>query len=559
MSNDVFTYLVAGKAGEGVKKAGSVAANLFAGMGRRVFQYDDYQSLIRGGHNFSVVSTATRELGSHHGRPQLIVALDGRSYEKHGESLAEGGVLVCDPDAVPDGVSPASGTVVTAPIRAKAKEYPHPDLRVGVAGAAALCAVTGRTADELEELVREEYPRDLDNNVAYARAIYESICGGTDVRFELARGDRKRPLVFGNQAIALGAAAAGLDIYVAYPMTPSSSLLHYLAKHDDDLGVTVMHPESEIAVANIAIGAAAMGARAMVGTSGGGFALMEEALSFAGMAEVPLLCMLSARSGPSTGVPTYTEQGDLRFALNQGHGDFPRVVASPGGFEEAYRVAAELMDIAWRFQTIGILLTEKHLSESSATVEVDLDSAPWAEPKPADEGDYRRYEMVDDGVSPLLFPPSSELIKWSSYEHDEYGITTEEGEAITRMHDKRDRKLPAIEEHARTLQTVVWHGDQDAPLIFTYGSTTQSVLEAIRVGGLNAAVVQLVYLEPFPVWELEGLRGARPVVVEQSSTGQFETLLREKAGIEAAGSVRRYDGRPFDPSELARKLEEVLS
>ncbi len=555
MSRDVFTYLVGGKAGEGVKKAGSVAANLFAQMGRWAFQYDDYQSLIRGGHNFSVVTTATREVGSHYGKADLIVALDRRSYQKHLGSLAIGGVLVCDSAAEPG----VDARVITVPVRAEAEKYPFPELRVGVAGAAALCAVTGMTAADLEGLIRSEYPRDLENNVSYGRAIYDAVLAATDVRFPLERGDHARPLLAGNECIALGAVAAGLDVYAAYPMTPSSSLLHYLAKHDDELGVTVMHPESEIAVANIAIGAATMGARAMVGSSGGGFALMEEALSFAGMAEVPLLCMLSARSGPSTGVPTYTEQADLRFALNQGHGEFSRVVASPGSFAEAYRVTAELMDIAWRFQTVGIVLTEKHLSECSATVEVDVEGAPWPEPSLALGEDYRRYAITDDGVSPMLFPPSTELIKWSSYEHDEYGVTTEEGEAITLMHDKRNRKLGVIVDYLKGLSTVVWHGEPDAPLIFTYGSTTMSVLEAVRAGGLNAAVVQLVYLEPFPAWELEGLRGSAPVVVEQSSTGQFEMLLREKAGIEARASVRRYDGRPFEPLELARELEEVLS
>jgi 2-oxoglutarate ferredoxin oxidoreductase subunit alpha len=567
MSHDVFTYLVGGKAGEGVKKAGSVAANLFAEMGRSAFQYDDYQSLIRGGHNFSVVTTAAREVGSHYGEANLIVVLDAPSYEKHRDSLAPGGVLVCDPDSL-SGVGGTSGsgvgtdgpgTVVTVPIRAEAASLPFPELRVGVAGAATLCAVTGLTAADLEELIRAEYPRDLENNVSYGRAIYDAVLSATDARFPLERGEHVLPILAGNECIALGAVAAGLDIYAAYPMTPSSSLLHFLAKHDDELGVTVMHPESEIAVANIAVGAAAMGARAMVGSSGGGFALMEEALSFAGMAEVPLLCMLSARLGPSTGVPTYTEQADLRFALNQGHGEFSRVVASPGTFAEAYRVTAELMDIAWRFQAVGIVLTEKHLSECSATVELDVEAAAWPAPSLAPGDGYRRYTVTDDGVSPMLFPPSAELIKWSSYEHDEYGVTTEEGETIVRMHDKRNRKLGAIEEYIKDLSTVVWHGDPDAPLIFTYGSTTMSVLEAVRAGGLNAAVVQLVYLEPFPLWELEGLRGSRPVVVEQSSTGQFETLLREKAGIEALASIRRYDGRPFEPLELARELEEVLS
>jgi 2-oxoglutarate ferredoxin oxidoreductase subunit alpha len=186
MSHDVFTYLVGGKAGEGVKKAGSVAANLFAGMGRWAFQLDDYQSLIRGGHNFSVVSTSTREVTSHYGKADLIVALDARSYDEHRADLADGGVLVCDPGAL-HGDADAGAEVVTVPIREEAAKYPHPELRVGVAGAAALCAVAGLTAADLEALIRDEYPRDLENNVAYGRTIYDAVLAATDTRFPTAR------------------------------------------------------------------------------------------------------------------------------------------------------------------------------------------------------------------------------------------------------------------------------------------------------------------------------------------------------------------------------------
>jgi 2-oxoglutarate ferredoxin oxidoreductase subunit alpha len=362
----------------------------------------------------------------------------------------------------------------------------------------------------------------------------------------------------GNQAIALGAVAAGLDVYLAYPMTPATTILHFLAEHDRELGVTVMHPESEIAVVNIAIGAAAAGARAMVGTSGGGFALMEEAFSLAGMAEVPLLCVLSSRPGPSTGVPTYTEQADLRFAVNPGHGDFPRIVASPSSISEAYTLTAEVMSLVWRFQTPAVLLTEKHLSESRMTVDIDVEGAAWAEPLIHDGGGYRRYLDTKDGVSPLLFPPSKELINWTSYEHDELGITTEEGPVIARMHDKRERKAGTITKHLKGMRTVNQFGDS-GPIIFTYGSTTLSVLEALRAGGIDATVVQPIYLEPFPVWEFEHHQGTRPIVVEQSASGQFANLIREKTHIEPAAVIKRYDGRAFDPVELADDLKHAIS
>jgi len=552
MNSDVFTYIVGGRAGEGVKKAGAVAANHFAAMGRHVFQMDDYPSLIRGGHNFVAVSTAAREITSHYMRADLVVVLDKRGYDAHVGHLADGGLMVYNADAV------SGGEGIGLRMTTEAQRYPNPELRVGVAGVAALAAATGMKKDELAELVTKEYRRDLGNNIPFASAMYEAVCEAGGVRFSLKRGDRARPMPTGNQAIALGAVAAGLDVYLGYPMTPSSTILHFLAEHDGDFGVAVMHPESEIAVVNIAIGAAAAGARAMVGTSGGGFALMEEAFSLAGMAEVPLLCVLSSRPGPSTGVPTYTEQADLRFALNPGHGDFPRIVASPGSVVEAYALAAEMMDLVWRFQTPAILLTEKHLSESRMTVDIDTESAVWAEHVEHGGGDYRRYLDTEDGVSPLAFPPSGELINWSSYEHDELGITTEEGPAIAKMHDKRQRKAETIARHLRGARTVNRFGN-DGPLIFTYGSTTMSVLEALRFSGIGARVVQPVYLEPFPAWEFEEYAGQKPIVVEESASGQFATLIRDKTRLEPSTVIRRYDGRAFDPVELAEELKRAQS
>jgi 2-oxoglutarate ferredoxin oxidoreductase subunit alpha len=339
-------------------------------------------------------------------------------------------------------------------------------------------------------------------------------------------------------------------------MTPSSTLLHFLAARGKQLGVTVMHPESEVAVANLAIGATYTGARAMLGTSGGGFGLMVEAFSLAGMSESPLLCVYAQRPGPSTGAATLHEQSDLGFAVSAGHGEFPRLVASPADMGEALLLASEMMELVWRFQTPGILLTEKHLAESSMSVDVDLSKAKWSEPLVHKDGEYKRYRITEDGVSPLLFPPSKELVKWSSHEHMESGLYSEKPEWLIAMHDKRRRKGEALVEHLKKMRTVNVTGSGE-PLIITYGSTTMMVKEALAAGGLKATVVQPIYLEPFPAWEMERYRGAKPIVVEQSSTGVFAKYLREKAGIEARSVIPRYDGHPFDPEELAAKLREA--
>lgn len=552
MANDVFTYLVGGKAGEGVKKAGIVAAQLFAGIGRHVFEMDDYQSLIKGGHNFSVVSTANREITSHYIKADLVVSLDKRSYEMHSEHLSKRGIHVYNSDAVPEGAG------LGLPMTAEAQKYPNPKLRVGVAGAAVLAAALGMKKDELKTLIEKEYPRDIENNIAYASALYELALPELNGRFSLKNGDKTvRPIITGNEAIALGAVAGGLDAYFAYPMTPASSILHVLAEHAKKLGVAVVHPENEIAVANMAIGATFSGAKAMVGSSGGGFALMEEALSLAGMAESPLLTVLSSRPGPSTGVPTYTEQADLKFALNQGHGEFPRFVASPGTIEEAYHLTAEMLALVWKFQTPGILLTEKHLSESRMTVEIDNAKTHWAEATPHTGGEYKRYLDTPNGVSPLLFPPTRELNKWNSYESDESGITTESPAVIAAMHDKRAKKSAAINKYMRTVKTFNTFGKK-GPVIMTYGSTLMSVLEALEAADIKAHVIQPIYLCPLPVWELGKYKNKEVIVVEQSCTGQFAELLEEKAGIEPKAVIKRYDGRPFDPAELAHEIKLAI-
>lgn len=550
MDDDRFTFLVGGKAGQGVKKAGGVAAALFSSMGRSVFQMDDYQSLIRGGHNFTAVSTSTKEISSHYMKADLLVNLDDRSLERHKDHLSSKGRMFYNSEGE------MGGDGINIPLTSEAKDYPQPDLMLGVGAVAILAAYIGLEKEELLELVSNEYPRGEKANREYSDRIFGLANERVEETAKLEKGEGHGPLLYGNEAIALGAYAGGLNAYFAYPMTPASTILHYLAGRAKDMGIAVMHAESEIAVMNMAIGSAVAGARAMVGTSGGGFALMEEGYSLAGMAEVPLLCVLSSRPGPSTGVPTYTEQGDLRFALNQGHGEFPRLVASPGSPAEAFSLARDLMDLAWHFQIPAILLTEKHLSESRTNVRLGRDKKEGPAPKIHDRGEYNRYKNTGDGISPLLFPPSDEVIKWNSYEHDEAGLTTEKGEQIYSMQDKRAIKGESLEKYLKGIHTVNYYGDE-GPTIYTYGSTVMSVLEALRQGDIDARVVQPVYLEPFPKWELKGKKKGG-LVVEQSSTGLFAGLLREKAGIKPDAIIMRYDGRPFEPTELAHQIKELI-
>lgn len=298
----------------------------------------------------------------------------------------------------------------------------------------------------------------------------------------------------------------------------------------------------------------------MVGSSGGGFALMQEAFSLAGQSETPLLCYLGTRPGPSTGVPTYTSQGDLNFALYQGHGEFARIVMSPADNDQAFTKTAELMNLLWRYQIPGIVLTEKHLAESTMTTRFDFDAINVEEPLmyKGNSEDYCRYKFTESGISPMLFPPvENAVIKATSYEHDENGITTENPQAIASMAEKRAKKRKAIEEGLRQVKTVETEGDGKIALI-AYGSTICSAREAVKYLD-DVRIVQVIYLEPFPIWAVEeALEGVEKIVtIELSIDGQFTTLLKHN-GIMADGSVRKYDSRPFDPVDLANQIKEVI-
>jgi 2-oxoglutarate ferredoxin oxidoreductase subunit alpha len=549
----VFTYLIGGKAGQGIKKAGIVATNFFTQLNRYVFQNNDYPSLIRGGHNFSVVSSSIHKIYSHYMNADLVVVLDQRSYDIHRYHCSTDGIIVYNGDT-----TTTKGNGIGLPLSKEARNYKNPDLIEGVAGIAVLAAFLDVDRKNLDNIIKKEYGHNVEENLAYAHTIFILSKKIYSKKIILKSGSRKLSTsLTGGEAIGLGAASAGLDMYFAYPMTPSTPLLHFFASYGKKLGVVTIQPENEIAVANMAIGAAFVGACSMVGTSGGGFCLMQEAFSLAGMVEAPVLFCLGQRPGPSTGVPTYTEQGELLFSLYPGQGEFPRIVASPGTIEESFYLTAELLQLVWRFQTPGVLLFEKHLSESSMSVDIDVGKITWAQPLVGKTDDYKRYRDTKDGISPLLFPPSSTMIKWSSYEHDEIGLTTELPEAIVQMHKKRLKKQNALIETLKNTHTVNIFGE-DEVVLFSFGSTTMSVLEAVEYADIKATVVQPIYLQPFPVWVLTRFKHRKAIVIEQNSTGQLEQLLKEKVGIKPIASIRQYDGRPFDPRALALKIQEVL-
>ena len=548
-----YSVLIGGQAGDGIKQAGNAIARLFNRMGYWIFVYEDYPSLIRGGHNFAVVRAAPDRILGHNDKIDVLVALNQDTVEKHTWRLEEQSMVVFDSDAVKaDGLGLAMGQMV------KSKGLP-PIVR-NTAALGALGAVFGLELATVEEVVRSATRRQVEENLQIAREAYAEA-GRLGHRFEVPRLENApKPLLNGNEAMALGAVKAGMTLYVAYPMTPSSPLLHYLAANAERLNITTIHPESEIAVIGMAQGAAYAGVRTMLGTSGGGFALMVEHLSLAGQAEIPTVIMLGQRPGPSTGMPTYTDQTDLFFAMYAGHGEFARAVMAPGDAEEAFYLAGEAMNLAWKFQMPVILLGDKELCESTFSTVLDESKVGIEEAVLWDgEGEYERYKRTETGVSPLAFPGDERAtVKLNSYEHDAKGITTEESPVVIEAREQRLRKCKAVEAEVRTKESVHTYGNEASETVLvTWGSTKGPVVEVAHRLGLK--VVQPLYLMPLPVWELERQLGkARRIIgVEVNSTARLCTWLRFH-GLPVDETILKYDGRPFAVDELEERVKGVL-
>jgi len=563
--NDVTSILIGGKAGEGVKKAAQVLSAELTRLYYSVFQQDDYPSLIKGGHNFSIVSFAPTPVYTAHQQIQLLISLDRRSYELHHRDMAddETSVHFFNAEDTRPTASDIPGLQIGIPFTSLLKKHNLTPNSLSVAATALAYCWLGWDDHLLGETIVNSYKRDAAIQADFARSIWNMV----KEQGVFARGAvclkpaayLAPSLLSGNQAISLGAWAGGLDFYYAYPMTPASSILHYLAGLQTSHRVYAIHAESELAAANMAIGSAISGARTAVGSSGGGFALMQEAFSLAGMAEVPLLFILSSRPGPATGVSTYTAQEDLFFALHQGHGEFGRIVAAPNDHACAFRLAAELLDLAWEFQSPVVLLSDKHISESSANISLPLDKITPMETKANDtDTPYQRYQITQAGVSPLqAFDNGDSMIKWSSHEHLPSGIRTDQISSIKQMKEKRHRKELAMYEATKRCLRVEIFGDKGTP-VFCYGSSVMELREAQKTCKVPFRIISLIYLHPFPYEELRQFQGTSALVMEHSISGNLVQYMKMHLNMDIRYSINRYDGRPFDPLELAAILEEAL-
>ncbi|MCL7454051.1 MAG: 2-oxoacid:acceptor oxidoreductase subunit alpha [Anaerolineae bacterium] len=570
------TFKIAGAAGQGVESSGAGFSQALAQGGLHIFGLQDYMSRIRGGLNFFQVRVHERPLFVQEDAVHILLPLNEEALEAYRDEVVQGGAIIYDDGFKVDRrtMSNRGRKAMPVPLLDIAKEHGE-RVMANTAALGAAAGVVEYSYERLADVIRQNFRRKggevVAANLRVARAayMYAQEHYGTDFEWKLEQVPEspQRMIMSGNQALALGALAGGCRFISAYPMTPATSVIEWMAKHEEEYGVVIKHAEDEIAAINMAIGANFVGARAMTATSGGGFALMVEALGLAGMCEVPLVVVEAQRGGPSTGLPTRTEQSDLLFVLHASHGEFPRLVVAPGTVEECFDTGWRAFNLAEKYQTPVIILTDQLLASSLRTIEVgdirfdkveiDRGSLLSQEELDALAEPYKRHAFTPDGISPRAVPGHPKAVyATASDEHDEFGHITEYMENRRRMMAKRMAKLETARQEIEAPQR---YGPEQAPLVLVGWGSTYGVLREVvdRLDG-EVRLVQFHDLWPFPAEAAaDALQGGMVVTVENNFTGQFKRLLQGETCIQVDHTICRYDGRSFSPEDVIAGLKEV--
>jgi 2-oxoglutarate ferredoxin oxidoreductase subunit alpha len=572
------TVWIGGEAGEGIASAGDVWIKTLARMGLGAFAHNSYQSVIRGGEVLLQLRAGPYPVLSQGGDWDFLIALDQNVLDLHLRSARPEGRALFNADVVKPPADSGAATLCPVPVGELTADQPKNPVMQNTVLLGALAYLLKVPWDVFEGSIRAQFGKRhaelSDQNVTVARRGWEYAQKNfAPVDPIVLAGDGKRRMVMtGNQAVALGALAGGCKFYSAYPMTPASSIMHWLAPRGHRYGLLMKQAEDELAAINMAIGAGYAGVRAMVGTSGGGFALMTEAIGMAGMVEAPVVAVLSQRGGPSTGLPTKTEQGDLFQALGASQGEYPKAILAPLDPIDAYYSTIEAHNLAEKYQMPVIVILDLYLSER--TVVVDPDSLnprvpiERGEVVASAEGEYLRYRDTPSGVSPraLAGTPGGEHVAVSD-EHNEQGVLVTDWytnpSMRTKMMNKRMRKLNGV--RCDTSERAIFcEGPADAELTLVgWGSTFQILEEARRAleaNGHSVRLAQFRTLWPFPVERaLSILQGAkRAVCVENNYGGLLARLIRQETGYTIPYAVHKFDGEPFSILPLSRALENCL-
>jgi 2-oxoglutarate ferredoxin oxidoreductase subunit alpha len=593
---------IGGAAGEGIASTGDIFCKTASRMGMWVFAYNSYQSVIRGGHVYYQVQIGGgAKILSQGDAPDVLVALNQDTIDRHATKVAEGGAIIFNKDKIKVenlklnknvqviGV-PVDELIKSALTDATVK--PNPVMQNTV-DSGVLIQLLGLDWATFEGSVRSIFGAKKSEiaelNIKLANKGAEFAKTNAKALAIALKGDgKKRAIATGNSMIAFGALTGGVKFYSAYPMTPASSIMHWLAPRGSKYGLVMKQMEDEIAAAASVVGAGHMGARAMTGTSGGGFALMTECISLAGMTETPGVFAHVMRGGPSTGLPTKTEQGDLFQDLGAGQGDYPKAIIAPITVSDAYHATIESLNLAERFQIPVLLVSDLFLSEHAETIEVDSISSnvkidrgefvtSWKPSDPAktvsnghldkNPDDYLRFKNTPSGVSPRALPGTENtLYTTASDEHDEEGIVisdvyTDEATRVMMM-DKRMRKMAGIEKET---SGPIFVGAKGADITLVGWGSTYQIIEEVRLAlekkGKSVNHVHVRTIWPIHAKETLDLLSTtkKTINIENNFSSQMAKLIRMETGFTMNHFINKYDGEPFTFEGLLKDVEATIN
>ncbi len=577
---DDFNWAIGGEAGDGIDSTGKIFAQALSRAGRHVFTSKDFASRIRGGYTAYKVRTSVDPVQSVVDRLDVLIALTQRTIDENRDELHEGSVVVYDGQRstmqdveIPDGV-----IGLDVPLTELAEEAGGAIMRNVVALGAA-CEVAAFPIESLDSALEKRFGGKgsaiIENNKEAARAGQSYVSENYDHEFDydLDTTDEDYVLLNGDQAIGMGAIAAGCRFYAGYPITPATEVMEYLTGHIEQFGGHVVQAEDELSAINMALGAARAGARSMTATSGPGIDLMTETFGLVATSETPLVIVDVMRSGPSTGMPTKQEQGDLNQLLYGGHGEVPRFVLAPTTVSEAFWKTVEAFNLAEKYQVPVYLASDLALAVSEQTFSpetFDMDAVEIERGKVVDENDldewvtdkgqFKPHAVTDDGISPRAFPGVAGGAHMSTgLEHDELGRRTEDTEMRVEQVDKRARKVETARE--REDWSPREFGDPDAEtLVLSWGSNEGAIVEAMELlsaDGIDVRFISVPYIFPRPDLSDAVADAESVVVVECNATGQFADLV-ERDVLERVERVNKYDGVQFKADELAADVKAVL-
>ncbi len=568
--DEEIVWKIGGEAGYGILSTGYMFSQIMKKLGYYVFSTTEYPSLIRGGHNTYTVRASKEQLTSHTDKVDILLALDELTAKKHIDEVKGGGVIICDNSV---DIKERKGVkIVRFPFEEKSQQYGLLKNAMKATIGVGICTkIMGINKKIVEKMIINRFKAKgkevIKENIEAFRQGYDGVDSSVFDKKVRRTKEKDMILINGNTAIAIGAIRAGCNFMSSYPMTPATSIMQYLAKKQDEYNILVHQSEDEIAALNNALGASFAGARTLVATSGGGFALMNETISLSGSAEVPVVIVIAQRPGPATGLPTRTEQGDLRFAIHAGHGDFPKVVVAPGDVNECFDLTLQSFNIAERYQVPVIILTDKYLAVSLSTVPEFKDKGYKIDrglivrkvaKKLAPLEKYKRYKITKDGISPRTIPGVENGIQCTiGDEHDEEGYIVEEPGPRKEMMDKRMRKMELIQKEFKN-RSVNVYGNRDSKIVLIgWGSTKGQIIEAAKE--LKCKFVQVKIMNPFPSKELEKKVGEYDhlILIENNQTGQLGSLIEEHTNLIITEKLLKYDGRPFNPIDIVNFVRDL--